>query len=53
MLKNVLESIAGVDIFPIISLTLFALVFSAMLIWVFKLDKKTVAKLKNLPLEDK
>ena len=53
MLKNVLESTAGIDIFPIISLAVFALVFSAMLIWVFKLDKKTVSKMKNLPLDDK
>ena len=53
MLKNILESIAGIDIFPIISLTVFTLVFSAMLIWVFKLDKKTVSKMKNLPLDDK
>lgn len=52
MIKNVLESIAGVDIFPIISLTVFALIFSAMLVWVYKLDKKTVSKMKNLPLED-
>lgn len=53
MLKNVLESIAGIDIFPIISLTVFGLFFCAMLIWVYKLDKKTVSKMKNLPLEDK
>ena len=52
MLKSVLESIEGIDIFPIISLVVFALVFCAMLIWVFKLDKKTVTKMKNLPLED-
>jgi len=52
VLKNVLESIQGIDIFPIISLTVFALFFCAMLIWVFKLDNKTVAKMKNLPLED-
>ena len=52
MLKNVLESIAGIDIIPIISLLLFAVFFGAMLIWVFKLDHKTVTKMKNLPLEE-
>ena len=52
MIKNVLESISGIDIFPIISLVLFALVFGLMLVWVFRLDKKTVSHMKNLPLED-
>jgi len=52
MLKSVLESIAGIDIFPIISLAVFTLVFGAMLLWVFKLDKKTVSKMKKLPLDD-
>lgn len=52
MLRNVLESIAGIDIIPIISLFLFAVFFGAVLIWVFKLDSKTVTKMKNLPLED-
>ena len=52
MLKSVLESIAGIDIFPIISLAVFTLVFGAMLVWVFKLDKKTVSKMKKLPLDD-
>ncbi len=52
MLKNVLESISGIDIIPIISLFLFALFFGAVLIWVYKLDSKTVTKMKNLPLED-
>ena len=52
MIKNVLESIAGIDIFPIISLVLFALFFGSVLVWVYKLDKKTVSRMKNLPLED-
>lgn len=53
MIKNVLESIAGIDIFPIISLTLFAIFFGAVLVWVFKMDGKTVSHMKNLPLDDK
>ena len=53
MIKNVLESISGVEIFPIISLLIFVVFFTSVLVWVFKLDKKTVNKMKNLPLEDK
>lgn len=52
MIKNVLESIAGIDIIPIISLAIFGLFFSFMLVYVFKLDRRTVNKMKNLPLED-
>ena len=53
MLKNVLESIVGIDVYPIISLALFGLFFSAVLLWVYKLDIKTVSRMENLPLEDK
>ncbi len=52
MIKNVLESISGVEIFPLISLLFFAVFFIFVLTWVAKLDKKTVKKLKNMPLED-
>ena len=52
MIKNVLESISGIEIFPIISLLIFVVFFSGVLYWVLKLDKKTIDKMKNLPLED-
>ncbi|KAA3610299.1 MAG: CcoQ/FixQ family Cbb3-type cytochrome c oxidase assembly chaperone [Calditrichaeota bacterium] len=52
MIKNVLESISGVEIFPLISLLIFTTFFVVVLFWVVKLDKKTVKKLENMPLED-
>ena len=52
MIKNVLESISGVEIFPVISLLIFVAFFAFILTWVVKLDKKTVTKLENMPLED-
>jgi cbb3-type cytochrome oxidase subunit 3 len=52
VIRNVLESISGVEIYPLISLTIFAVFFVSVIIWVVKLDKKTVARMKNLPLDD-
>ena len=53
MYKNVLESINGVDIYPVISLIIFFLFFLGVLIWVMKADKSYISKMGNLPLEKK
>jgi cytochrome c oxidase cbb3-type subunit 3 len=47
-----LESIAGIAIYPLISLFLFFLFFTALLIYVLKADKKHITALKNIPLDD-
>ena len=52
MIRNVLESISGIEIFPIISLLIFITFFVFIITWVVKLDKKTVTKLENMPLDD-
>ncbi len=52
MYKDVLQSIAGIEIFPVISLLLFFLAFTSILIWVFRLDKDKVKEYSRLPLED-
>jgi cytochrome c oxidase cbb3-type subunit 4 len=51
-IKHNLESIEGVEIYPIISLVLFFLVFSAMLVFVFRLPKKRIDNLSNLPFDN-
>ncbi|WP_298366510.1 CcoQ/FixQ family Cbb3-type cytochrome c oxidase assembly chaperone [uncultured Lutibacter sp.] len=51
-IKHNLEGIDGVEIYPIISLVLFFLVFSAMILFVFKLPKKRIDSLSNLPLDN-
>jgi len=53
MYKNVLESIAGVEIYPIISLFLFILIFSVMLVWAFRKDKHELDIIAQLPLDVK
>lgn len=49
-LSNYLVEIAGVSIYPIISLLLFVLFFVGVLYWVFKMDKNKVNYIANLPL---
>lgn len=51
MYKDVLNNIEGVAIYPIFSLIMFVAFFTLIGIYVFKLSKKQVSKLKNLPLE--
>ena len=50
--RNYLETIAGVGIFPLISLIIFFVFFVALLFYVFKLDNKSVNRMKNIPLND-
>lgn len=49
--KHHLESIAGVEIYPIISFLIFFLFFIAVLIWLVKVDKQYINKIKNIPFE--
>ena len=51
-IKHHLDSMTGVEIYPIISLLLFFLVFTTMLIIVLKMPKKNIDKLSNLPLDN-
>ena len=48
---NYLESITGVGIYPLTSLIIFFVFFSALSIWAFKADKKYIGSMKQLPFE--
>jgi cbb3-type cytochrome oxidase subunit 3 len=52
MIRNVLESIDGVDIYPIISLTIFFTLFTAALVYAFRANKDSIKALSELPLKD-
>lgn len=52
MYKEILRSIAGVDVFPIISLCLFAAVFAVVVVKAFRTDKARLAAYAHLPLDD-
>jgi cytochrome c oxidase cbb3-type subunit 3 len=48
---NYLESIAGIDIFPMISLLIFFIFFVILIGYVMLSDKQEMLVMKNLPLE--
>ena len=45
------DKINGVDIYPIISLVIFVVFFTAMLVYVKKMKKDSIDEMKNLPLD--
>ncbi|HPQ07978.1 MAG TPA: CcoQ/FixQ family Cbb3-type cytochrome c oxidase assembly chaperone [Bacteroidia bacterium] len=49
--KHHLENILGIEIYPLISFVIFFLFFIGVLIWLLKVDKKHIQKLKNIPFE--
>ena len=51
-IKHNLEGIDGVEIYPIISLLLFFLVFITMIVFVFKLPKRRIDEVSQLPLDN-
>lgn len=51
-LKGPMEAIENVEIFPIISFLIFFLFFIGLLIHVIRQDKKTIADISQLPLEN-
>jgi cbb3-type cytochrome oxidase subunit 3 len=52
MFKEVLQSIEGIEIYTIISMIIFILFFIGMTIWLFKVDKKYIKTMSELPLKE-
>ena len=52
MYKDVLRTIVGIEVFPVLSLLIFMTVFAVMLVWVMRLDRRTLSTYANLPLQD-
>ncbi|MGI9543651.1 MAG: cbb3-type cytochrome c oxidase N-terminal domain-containing protein [Cyclobacteriaceae bacterium] len=51
MFKHYFEGIYNIHIWPVISFTVFFVFFIALLIWVWKVDKGYIQKMKQLPLD--
>lgn len=51
-IKHNMETIAGVAVYPIISLLIFFLFFLALGIWVYAYKKETIVSFSNMPLSD-
>ena len=52
MYKEVLRTIVGIEVFPVLSLLIFVTVFTVMLVWVLRLDRGRLAQYASLPLDD-
>lgn len=50
--KNHMESITGIEIYPIISLLIFFIFFVILFWWVFTAKKEYIKKVSNLPLDN-
>jgi len=47
-----METISGVEVFPIIALLIFFLFFIGLIWWVFSYEKNKISELSKLPLEN-
>ncbi|MCB1069581.1 MAG: cbb3-type cytochrome c oxidase subunit 3 [Verrucomicrobia bacterium] len=52
MIRNVLESIGGITIYPVIGLILFVGVFAGMTLWALRLRRPYIDHMGHLPLEE-
>jgi cytochrome c oxidase cbb3-type subunit 4 len=52
MYTELLRSIGGIDIFPVISLVLFVVVFTVMLVRVLRMDRAQASEMAALPLDE-
>jgi len=52
MYKEALRSIAGIGIFPVLSLLLFVIVFAFAVVRAFRMQPADAARLASLPLDD-
>lgn len=50
-IKKYAETIDQIEIYPIISLLIFFLFFTGVLLFVFRIEKKEIIEIKNLPLD--
>lgn len=51
--KTYLENIAGIDVYPLISLLLFVCFFVIVTIWVMMTNKNKIQYYKNIPFDNK
>jgi hypothetical protein len=51
MYADILRRIAGIEVFPVVSLLLFVTVFAVVLVWTVRLAAARLARLAALPLD--
>ncbi|WP_425659500.1 CcoQ/FixQ family Cbb3-type cytochrome c oxidase assembly chaperone [Tenacibaculum ascidiaceicola] len=50
--KNHMETIAGIEIYPIISITIFFTFFVVLFWWVFTAKREYISRVSKLPLDN-
>ncbi|WP_299390339.1 CcoQ/FixQ family Cbb3-type cytochrome c oxidase assembly chaperone [uncultured Gelidibacter sp.] len=50
--KNHMDSIAGIEIYPVISLLIFFTFFVLLFWWVFTAKKEYIKQMSNIPLDN-
>lgn len=50
-IKHHMETISGIEIYPLVSFLIFFIFFLLMLIYIFKTDKESLQELSALPLD--
>jgi hypothetical protein len=53
MYKEVLRSIEGIGIYPVISLIIFILFFAVLIYWFIKVDKNYLNEMGEIPFKQK
>ncbi|AOC93275.1 MULTISPECIES: CcoQ/FixQ family Cbb3-type cytochrome c oxidase assembly chaperone [Flavobacterium] len=51
-IKHNMETISGIEIYPIISLLIFFFFFVGLGIWVFSYRKEKIEEMSNIPLDE-
>ncbi|UPZ13905.1 cbb3-type cytochrome oxidase subunit 3 [Flavobacterium humidisoli] len=51
-IKHNMETISGIEIYPIISLLIFFLFFVGLGVWVFSYRKEKIQEMSNIPLDE-
>ena len=51
-IKHHMETIIGIEVYPVISFIIFFTFFLALTVYVIKVDKKVFSDISNIPLND-
>jgi hypothetical protein len=52
MIRQTLETISGVSVYPLISFSIFFIFFMGLIIYVISIRKKYIEEVSHLPLEE-
>ena len=51
MIRDLLNSISGIEIWPILAFFIFVALFAGVIVWTIRLDKRVINRMKELPLD--